>query len=289
MIDNNKKEKLRSGMLAYMKANNKSQNSLSEIADVGKSTVSNIFNRKWDTISDEMVEKLYPLFVPNEWGVYHTANFTAIQRMCQDAQAYKGRITIPADTGLGKSVALKHYAKTTAGVYYIECSQLMNRKDFLMAVMDAIGFKYQSSLADMVNETAKKVRRIDEDVLLIFDEVDKLSDACLLLLKVLYDKLEGEAGFVTAGTEVLVKRIDAFVRKNRLGYAEIKRRLFNNIKRLNSFDTGKAVIASEIEYMCKDQGVTDQTMIDAILDKATNYGDVKDMIENFQRLQKKAA
>ena len=277
-----KKDKLRKAIVQYMDDRKMSQNKFAESANLSKAHVSNIIGRKWQLVSDELVEKLSARFVIHKWGLYPTANFNAIQTMCSETQADASTLTLPLYSGAGKTTALRAYTESHRNAFYIYCSQLMTRKDFLLAIMDAVGFRYDSNILDMLQETAKKVGRMDTP-LLVFDEADKLSDQCLLLLKVLYDLLEFNCAFVTAGTEVLVKRIDRSAKRDKLGYREIKRRLFSNVRVLNPFDTARVAVAQEIRAMCSDQGIGNESFIAYIMKDATNYGDVRNMIHAYHR------
>lgn len=288
-----RKERIVSNILEYQTNKKMSQNMLANEIGISPGHMSNIIGgieneEKWKNISEDLWNKLSIKFDTSEWRIYETANFRAIHRICKDMQAEGETACIAEYTGAGKSVGLRTYAYNTENAFYIQCNQLLTKKDLLREIQRSLGIYSEGRIVEMLEDIIKELSK-KPNPLLIIDEADKLNDPCMMILKVIYDRLEYQCGFVMAGTEVLWQKIDKNASRNKLGYRELKRRFFNNTKALYKFNTTEKRVKDEIEMICREQGVDDTTIIKQILESATNFGDVRTMVRTFHRLRKKEA
>ncbi|PHN00654.1 ATP-binding protein [Flavilitoribacter nigricans] len=287
-MTNEHKQRILSAIEAYKVDKKLSQNQMANVMGISNAQASSVFNPgKWDNVSNELWQRLESMFVKHDWVVYETENFRAIQSVCADSQQFSMNHCISEYTGAGKTTALESYAKQTPHAYYVLCDQMMTPKDLAREIQRVMGINVDGNARLMAIAIVTYLVQQSRPVILI-DEADKLSDRCLMMLKMIYDRLENRCGFVTAGTEVLRERIEKFARRNKLGYREIERR-FANYKSLVKFDPREKTIQGEILMMCKDQGITTKGQITHILKHARHYDDVRKMIVNFQRLNAKTA
>lgn len=256
------------------------------IGDISAGHLNFVLNQKWEHISDQLWLRLEAMFVRHDWVVYETVNFREIQRMCHDSQRSSTTNCVSDYTGAGKTTALEEYSRRNPAAYYVLCDQMMSAKDLAREMQSAIGISQEGTSREMIMSVVKELKKMHRP-LIIIDEADKLNDRCLLILKVVYDRLEGNCGFITAGTEVLRERIDKFAKRNKLGYREWKRR-FGNYRTLRKFDTSDRLIRDEVLEICKDQGITDKSQIRTILANAENYGHLRGLIKDFQDLNSRA-
>lgn len=257
------------------------------IGDISAGHLNFILNEKWENISEPLWLRLEAMFVRHDWVVYETVNFREIQAMCRDAQRHSITNCVSDYTGAGKTTALEEYSRRHPNAFYVLCDQMMSAKDLAREMQSSIGISQEGTARDMVMAVVKELKRMRNPVMII-DECDKLNDRCLLILKMVYDRLENNCGFVTAGTEVLRERIDKFAKRNKLGYREWKRR-FANYRTLRKFDTSDRVIRDEVLQICQDQGIMEKGQLQAILNNASNYGDVRTMVKDFQDINRRQA
>lgn len=276
-----RKQKLVETLKSYMNKRRLSQRRLANELSMSETAISFLLRPEhWQQIAEDQWRKLEVRFGASDWPIYQHSNYRAIQRMCADAQRHSTTICIAEYTGAGKTLALRQYTRQRPNSFLVECDQLMTQKDLAIALQRTLGISNERTRRDMVMEIIDELSRYDKPIV-IFDEVDKLSDRCLMMLKLIYDRLEGACGFITAGTEVLRDRIERAAQRNKLGYREFKRR-FGNWAELRRWDTADHVIRKEITDICMDQGITDQTHIRYILKHATNWGDVRAMVTRLR-------
>ena len=84
--------------------------------------------------------------IKKEWKLKVTPNVNAINDLCNDAQENSRYMAAIGKTGLGKTEALKQYAKKNANTYYMLCTITMGRKDFLSSLAEAIGLQVEGSI-----------------------------------------------------------------------------------------------------------------------------------------------
>jgi len=276
-----KKRKVVEAIRAYMDAKGLSQNKMAPICEMSPSHVSYVMREDfWSQVGDEKWQQLAAQFLPSTWAVYPTVVLRTIHRVCQNAQAKATAQMVSEYTGAGKTWALREYASKTADAYLIECDTVMRPKEFIREIQRSMGFNIEGTPREMILAVTKELLGV-QNPLLIFDEADKLSDAHLMLMKLLFDKLENRCGFVLCGTEVLKNKIYKFAMKDKLGYREFRRR-FGNLRSVRKFNPKDKAIGNDILAICKDQGIEKPDQVRYILDHCDNYGTLRTLIQDLQ-------
>lgn len=257
-------------------ANSKSQNELAKKLNVSPATVVNIKTGKWDNLSDEMVNRLLARFkIDAEWKIRSTANFTAIQKFCQDARENKRFMAVCGYTGAGKTTALKYFAKNNNQCYYLLANSLMTRKSFIYELQTALGIKEGVNVKEMMDAIVDKLNSMAYP-LLIIDDAGKLGPSIFPLIQIIYDATEYSTGLIISGTEYLEEIIKKGVRFNRLGFRELHRR----ISYVLPMSLPSEKIVAEI---CGVHGIEDPHAIRYIFQNTTNYGDIRNLITNAKK------
>lgn len=288
-----RKERIVSAIRKYLADKEISQNQLStELGFISGPQLSNVMNSsKWDKISEDMWQRLDKRFQPVNKKIYKTSNYLAIQKACAEMQELSEVIGFAEYTGAGKSVGAEEYAKVTPNAFYIRCNQLFTRKDLVREIQMQLRIYTEGRLMEMLKDVISTINKLPNP-LLIIDEADKLTDANLLLLKVIYDDTKGHCGFVVLGTPVLKERVEKQTKRDKLGWRELRRRFFNQWRRLRRFDFNDAkdgnVVRSEVEQILIDQGITKPSDVEQIMKNATNWGDLFDLINSKRRQMAKA-
>jgi DNA transposition AAA+ family ATPase len=289
-MNNEKKERIVEAIRAYLSIKNLSQNKLStELGFISGPQLSNVMNPEmWHKISEEMWQKLGAKFLSGDWPTYDIYNLRAIRKICQDMKALSEVTAIAEPTGSGKTVAADAFTKKNPNTFHLVCNQLMTKKDLVRELQKLLGIYTEGRLIEMQKDITDALLKMTKP-LIIVDEADKLADQNLLLLKIIFDETKGNCGWLVMGTDVLRDRIEKNSRRNKLGFKELRRRFFNNWKKLRKFDTKDTVIQEEIRFMCADQFITNPEQVDYILKNAENYDDCEKMIKAMNRINVKAA
>lgn len=143
-----------------------------------------------------------------------------ISRMCQlnseIGMAY-------GSSGLGKSTAIKNYAKDNAGVIIIDPDENVSAKWILEDLAQQLGISGVTKNYDLTKEIRKRL--YNSGYLVIVDESENLKSLCFRTLRKLHDRCDFTFGLLFAGTEVLDRKIqqmrgDLVYLTNRIGYRE---------------------------------------------------------------------
>lgn len=248
---------------------------------ISDATVSNIINESYAEKpalmpSDRMWMKIANWSGSrNGWRTADTVNYKRVFNVCRHAQDNSISRAISFSPGTGKTFALKAYANETPNCYYIECEEYFTKRTFLRELMQAIGLANNvMPMADMVGEIVARLNSTERP-LVIIDEADKLDNGCLNLYKTLYNKTI--SGYVLTGTPYFKIKIDAGVKRNRMGYCEVYSRFGGEFIPLHPVDE------KMVRQVCEVNGIEDEGEIQEVTEVAA--GDlrrVKAMIERIQ-------
>ena len=136
-MENNEKEQIREALerfVAVKGSQNKAGNALNGISPA---TVSQIINRKWDLISDEMWRNLASqLNLKNKtWNIVETRNYKDLTVIFGDAQENSLVMAVTGDAGCGKTVAAREYQQGHDNVFVLSCNEYWNRKLFMQELL----------------------------------------------------------------------------------------------------------------------------------------------------------
>lgn len=231
----------------------------------------------WDTISNGMwrLAGIWAGYSTDGWATRENDNLLSIFELCNEAQEDSRFMAIIAETGLGKSEGLKYYHRKTQRAYYVLCTRTMTRKDFLNAIMKAIGLDVEGSLNTKLTAIVAYLKLNDKCVLLL-DDVGKLNETCLQLIQIIYDETQGLAGIVLAGLPSFRKWFFKMAAKDKPGFRELKRRIAYWMP-LNP--VSKHFIAA----VANEYGITEERAVEYVVKNCNDYGTFREMMENYQR------
>ena len=145
---------------------------------------------------------------------FESRDFVQTVGVCQMCQECMGLGIIVGKPGLGKTHALKKYAKLPR-VIYIEGNETMNCKDIIRRMESRIGMPRCSGSIDERMEHIIEFFNVNEGYLIIMDEADKLinkyTQKKLELLRNITDA--ADVGLVIAGEPVLETLLKTYDRR----------------------------------------------------------------------------
>ncbi len=232
------------------------------IKGVSSATLSQVLNEKWELITDEMWRNIASQigYDARKWVVVETEGYSRMYNIMRDAQENSLVFAITGDAGCGKTQAIQAYARRNKNTLALSCSEYWNRKQFLHELLTEIGVEASGgTVAEMMGEVVYQLKR-KENVLIVLDEADKLSDQVLYFFITLYNKLEDHCGIIICATQYLEKRIKRGVQNNRKGYKEI----FSRVGR--KFIPMPVVSSEDIAAVCIANGVDSKDSIEEVID-----------------------
>lgn len=256
----------------YLSLKQISRNQLSKMLGISAAIFTFIEKGQHESLSEEMLNVIINALKPNDgYTIIGTANYESIQGVCKQSQDNALMNAVIGYTGAGKSTALYDYYRLSQNVYYLECSNSMNRKEFLTAVLANMGVSFVGSVHEMVKLICKQLNR-QEKPLVIIDEAGKINTKILLDLHDIRNATMGNASFIMAGCEYFKTNIEKAVERNKIGYPEFHSRIVN-------WHILNKPTRAEIETICRENGIGNTETIKDF-QRLSNYRQLYNAITN---------
>jgi DNA transposition AAA+ family ATPase len=193
--------------------------------DMGTADISNVFNGKYDLLGPKKWLKLARIVGFNaqeteEWRIAETKVKTYLDgqlKACKEMALF--RIFVD-DAGIGKTTTCKAFKRANKNTYYIDCSTAPNKGGFIRALGRAVGSGSDGKLNDALEDAIYALQQ-SEKPLIILDEAGDLDQAALLVVKRMYNALEGCCGIYMVGADGLRSKIKRGIANQKNGFVEI--------------------------------------------------------------------
>lgn len=266
--------------IAYMKRKQISQNELGFKIGYSGAVISQVLKNEYPGDIDQVIRKLQQEigFTTHKWDILSTHNFQAIQNVCVDAQESQRMMSIYGGTGAGKTSGLESYSRRTANCYYVLANILMKPKDLLKAIQNALGSDEEGTMTERLEIIVSRMES-KSFPLLIIDDCGKLEfhNKCFGIIQLLYDRLLNRCGIVLSGTKRFAVYVNKMAAKDVMGFPELKRRVSYWQPLLDGVEK------KFVSTVCQRQNITQPDAVDYIVKHCTNYGDVAELIRNFNK------
>lgn len=232
----------------YLEEKKMSQRQFATAAAVNAAFVSQILNGK--PVS-EVVERKVSAFLEGRKvsGIYETEDFKKALKHIRIAHKHKMMIAIVGETGVGKTTALKYYAKR-ANAFYIRADKSLTANQMIMNLAQELGIQHKGTVSEIMRACCKRLNQLSNPVVLV-DECGKIKPLQLMYLQELRDNTEENCAIILAGMPYFFDRMQEGAKTYREGYPE----MFSRIQlwvRLNGLSN------SEITAILEAEGVTPQ-------------------------------
>ena len=272
------KAEIKKSVNNYCKERGLSKSGFAFKCGISDATISALMKEKWDTLSNEMYLRIWNFMNSDSFNdLYTNIDFTSAINACDKAREYKFMVGITADTGMGKTTALRTYARQK-NVFYVSYDKTMNASQFFVALLRELTIPFTSTLNDMMNYAADELNRL-QSPLIIIDEAGKLTHSMILYLQVLRDRTCGNCGIVLAGMPYFKSNLQKNAAREKEGYAEFMRRI-------NIWHDFVGLQPKEIEEICSMHGIKDKDKIRE-LKRQKRFGDLMNEIYLYQIVEGK--
>lgn len=236
---------------------------------VSGATLSAIDNEQWDKVSSAMVSRLEN-FIKNDSPetIYNTADFDSVMRLCDTACEHRLMIGLIGDTGTGKTTALKAYS-CRRNVFRVTFEKSMNPRQFFKSLLRELGIYFEGNVNAMIARSAHEIN-MKERPLLIIDEAGKITHPVMLYLHDLREKTLSNCGVVLAGMPYFRENLQKNAGRGKEGYSEF-------LRRINLWHRLEGLSASEIMYIAREQGISDEIRLKEMSSKR-RFGDLMNEI-----------
>lgn len=170
-----------------------------------------------------------------------------ILEVCSMAHTMNDINLVIGEAGLGKTMAIKHYAQTVENVVLIETEPTFSPKVLLVELCHKLGIPPSKSNHDNIASIIEKLNGSDR--LILIDEAELLSYKCLEVIRRIHDK--SGVGVVLAG----MPRLRANLRGKRGEYKQLYSRIgfvCDLADRLPDDDIGELVLGVLGNNECND-------------------------------------
>ncbi len=256
--------------VARFPSQNRAANSL---VGVSAGTMSTILNGRYETISDEMFQKIRAQISPrksNDWTLCETMLYKELNTLLADAQQFQNVAWAVSPAGSGKSTTAADYASKHENAFVISCSEDMKRGDFIREMARVIGVNVSDMSLRVALERVTKYLLTLDNPLLIFDEGDKLPDVVFYYFITIYNRLEGHCGIIFISTNYIKRRMECGLSYNKKGYDEIHSRICRKFIELTPANS------HEVAAVARANGIEDDKIIKTVVkDAATCNFDMR--------------
>lgn len=256
--------------VARFPSQNRAANSL---VGVSAGTMSTILNGRYETISDEMFQKIRAQISPrksNDWTLCETMLYKELNTLLADAQQFQNVAWAVSPAGSGKSTTAADYASKHENAFVISCSEDMKRGDFIREMARVTGVNVSDMSLRVALERVTKYLLTLDNPLLIFDEGDKLPDVVFYYFITIYNRLEGHCGIIFISTNYIKRRMECGLSYNKKGYDEIHSRICRKFIELTPANS------HEVAAVARANGIEDDKIIKTVVkDAATCNFDMR--------------
>lgn len=248
-----KKEEIREIINDFCNEKDLSKSAFAKMCGVSDGTLSFIENGQWEKVSDEMAQKIKS-FIDRKTGgdIYQSTDFVSIFKVCDAARKFHLMIGVLADTGVGKTTAVRTYARQK-NVFYVSFCKSVKANQFFADLLRELGVSFEGPLNAKINRVAEELNKKDHP-LLIIDEAGKITHPIMLYLQELRDKTSSNCGIILAGMPYFKANLQKFADRQKEGYAEF-------LRRINLWHKCLGLKPDEVTEICRINGVTDKDKI----------------------------
>ncbi len=216
---------IRTQLRELMEKNNYSMAYIATATGIAKSTISMWLNENYNGKNDKITDVINNFIQREKERTFDEdlpivdisiiKYISEIGRLCHT----KGKIGVCVGVaGLGKTVAVKEYAKTALDAILIESDSGYTAKSLLKEIHRRLGLSGKGSVYDLMSEVVNKLNQSGR--LLIIDEAENLPYRALEITRRIHDKTG--VGVLLVGRNILYENLRGFNNQYDQLYSRVK-------------------------------------------------------------------
>lgn len=216
------------------------------------------------------------------WRNFPTMQFREIIAELEEAKDEQKALMLIADTGLGKTNAIKTFqAKGGKHTYVFTLGDSYNLMVLLNEVLAVFGLnvhRWKNAKNASLKKISERLNEIAEDggkPVFILDEAENARIPVLKAVKELYDAIVGKCGLVLIGTDQLVSQLNKKAQGQSL--PQLRRRFKAGTRYISEFNKTRDMKPFFDAY------ISDEDLKDLLIQLCDNYGELHDYLDPFLR------
>ncbi len=156
----------------------------------------------------------------NTWKIARTVVYVNIENNLQYCKNFSKSMILVDNNGIGKTECAKHVIQGIKNAFYFDCSQAKTKQQFIRKLALTIGIDDKGKYTE-VKDNLKYYLNIIERPLIVLDEAGDLEYMAFLEIKELWNGTEGNCGWYMMGAAGLAEKVEAGIKRKKVGFAEI--------------------------------------------------------------------
>lgn len=213
--------------------------------------------------------------------ILRTRNFQSIQNVCRTAIEFKRMIGIVGEAGLGKTIALNHFANTNQNVFLVTVRPSMGVRTFWMELAEKVcGVNVYGNHSNYPRLIYYYLKQICitlnglENPLLVIDEAGKMGRLQLLHIHELRDSTKSNLGIVLAGPAYWRGNLEKWSIKRKPGIEEL-------LSRINAWIDLTTPTRFELKKVIEAYGVNDPSIVAGLIQNCGNFRMLNNRITEY--------
>lgn len=257
MVANLKENELLERAKNLLEVDGLTQKDLAKKLDISQTTLSQYLKGEYSGDIDKVNSKLLRFldysknakkYKKVSLDFVKTSISAKIFNIAQIAQ-YNGEIALcTGSSGLGKTTAIKQYAKEHTGVIVIDPDENIKVRNLLKLIAKPLKMQqgHIETNMDFCEKILKKLKNSNK--LIIVDEAENLDISCFRVLRKIHDRCNGTCGLLFIGTEQLGNKLSSL--KSEYMYIYTRFGYIDNLDNLTESDAKSMIL--QIFPNCED-------------------------------------
>ncbi len=256
-------------MLDYIKEHKVTQSSIARSIDVNEGRFSSFLKRKYTGDEEDLKQKCIDYLKirlqrqslkKRDLKFSKTNHAKRIYGVCNLVQVTKMMGIIYGPAGIGKTSALKQFARLNTNVYYVSAYHSINMLDMMKRILVALKVECKGLAGDKLETIIEYLKNTDK--ILLLDEFQHCSLKTLEAVRAIHD--DSGIGIIFSSSKELIERMTG---KRRGEYDQIFSRITYKVELDNEIEKDDVRLLldnSEIDY--------DEKMLNFLYQKAKQHG-----------------
>jgi DNA transposition AAA+ family ATPase len=203
----------------------------------------------------------------------------------ENAKEFSRAAMLICDSGAGKTYMVKRFLRANPQhTYVVTVSHIYRMLDVINDIRAAVGLRTivaeRSHLLRATKTMVSAITDIRETggrPLIILDEAENLYKPTLMMMKALYDELNGQCGIVMIGTNQLLRKMEKMRARDAQGMPQLYRRFKAGLRVLPT------ISRADLMAVTAKQQIEDKGLVKLLVSVCENYGELHDYLEPVMR------